>query len=138
MGILNIPELALALPIYNRYTMEQLKKTPCRYYGGLDSNDLVVVAHNYSSHFGLLKNLDIGAKAALELDCGLILHYTLQETRVVEPDAVEWVTNGEVPLTLVTCTPGGESRVVLRFGFSHTKNQSHKELKAFMLWAPVL
>ena len=57
VAILSIPVLDLELGVRDECTKEGLKKSPCRYVGSVYTDDLIVCAHNYSSHFGRLKEL---------------------------------------------------------------------------------
>lgn len=54
IGTLEIPELELSLPVMTDWNYEQLRIAPCRYTGSTKTDDLVIAAHNYAKHFGLL------------------------------------------------------------------------------------
>ena len=60
IGVLEIPDLGLNLPVASNWSYPLLRQTPCRYTGSAYTNDLVIAAHNYDKHFGGLKNLQIG------------------------------------------------------------------------------
>ena len=113
MGILAIPSLELELPVLEDWSYAQLKRAPCRQFGAPETDDLVIAAHNYASHFGHLRQLDPGDKVTFtELD-GNVCTYLVAEVRVLEPTQVDAVQNSGHALTLYTCTKGGASRVVV-------------------------
>ena len=60
VGILIIPSLKIKLPINEKWSYEQLKKTPCVYSGSVGNAGFVLAAHNYSTHFGKIKYLRKG------------------------------------------------------------------------------
>lgn len=114
VGYLSIPSLDLQLPVLAETDYGRLKMSPCRFYGSTKTDDLVIGAHNYSRHFGKISGMKIGdALMFTDMD-GKQWKYCLAAMEVLQPDAVEDLTNGEFPLTLFTCTYGGRSRVTLR------------------------
>ena len=42
IGIIEIPALNLELPIMSEFTYDKLKIAPCRYFGSIRTNDLVI------------------------------------------------------------------------------------------------
>lgn len=114
IGFLGIPSLELELPVMTDWTYPQLQIAPCRYSGSTFTDDLVVMAHNYSKHFGKLRDMQTGDKVTFTDMDGNITEYQMVALEILPPDAVEDVTSGDFALTLFTCTYGGENRVVLR------------------------
>ena len=57
IGTITIPNINLELPIMDSYDYDRLKIAPCRYYGSLYTNDLIICGHSYKTHFGNLVNL---------------------------------------------------------------------------------
>ena len=55
IGTLKIPALHLELPVLSEWSYPLLRKAPCRYAGSAYKGNLVIAAHNYSSHFGQIK-----------------------------------------------------------------------------------
>lgn len=60
IGYLSIPKLELELPIMADWDYARLRIAPCRYTGSVRGEDLVIMAHNYASHFGGLAKLSEG------------------------------------------------------------------------------
>ncbi len=114
IGYLSIPSLELELPVMDEWDYTRLKLAPCRYYGAVETDDLVISAHNYPRHFGNLAQLCAGDTVDFTGVDGLTSHYQVAEVAVLPPTAIEEMTCGEYALTLFTCTYGGKSRVTVR------------------------
>ena len=113
IGYLSLPTLDLELPIMSDWSMENLRIAPCRYYGSLRGNDLVLLAHNYDRHFGRLGKLNEGDQVLFTDMNGVTTEYEVIAQDILDPYAVEEMTSGEFDLTLFTCTYGGKSRVTV-------------------------
>ena len=113
IGYLSIPSLELELPIMSDWSYPKLKIAPCRYSGSLRGEDLVLMAHNYSRHFGKISKLNEGDTISFTDVDGVVTHYQVAAMDILEPTAVEVMTSGEFDLTLFTCTYGGGSRVTV-------------------------
>ena len=59
VGFLSLPALGLELPVMADWSEAKQKLSPCRYYGSVNGNDLVICAHNYARHFGRLTELKV-------------------------------------------------------------------------------
>ena len=114
IGVLSIPSRNLELPVASEWSYPNLKKAPCRYKGSAYTNNLILAAHNYSSHFGDLKNLPIGERVMFTDVDGNLFTYVVVEQEVLQPTAIEQMQSGEWDLTLFTCTLGGSYRVTVR------------------------
>ena len=113
IGYLSIPVLNLELPVMSKWTYEKLLIAPCRYSGSIRGEDLVLMAHNYKSHFGTISELEIGDDVIFTYVNGDVTRYAVVGKDILEPTAVEVMTSGEYDLTLFTCTYGGASRVTV-------------------------
>ena len=114
VGVLDIPDLGLSLPVMNTWSYAQLKVAPCRYSGSVYTNDLVIAAHNYRFHFGHLKNLPMGSEVTFTDIEGNIFRYKVTSLETLQPDQTDTLVQGDWNLTMFTCTPGGATRVVVR------------------------
>lgn len=114
IGLLDIPSLNLSLPIRAECSPAALEEAPCRYAGSTDTDDLVIAGHNYNAHFGQLHNLSIGEIIYLTTADGSVHAYTVKDIEVLSPYDVEEMCAGDWPLTLFTCTYGGQNRVAIR------------------------
>ena len=92
-----------------------MKTAPCRYSGSAYLNNLIICGHNYTSHFGTLKNLSEGDLATFTDMDGNVFTYKMVERETLLPTSIDAMESGEWDLTLFTCTVGGQSRVTIRF-----------------------
>ena len=115
IGVLQIPSLELELPIISQWNYYNLKTAPCRYSGSAYLNDLIICGHNYTAHFGNLKNRREGDIAMFTDMDGNTFSYEMVEQETLMPNSVEAMGSGDWDLTLFTCTVGGRSRVTVRF-----------------------
>lgn len=114
MGILHIPALELELPVMHQWSYPRLRKAPCRYSGSLQTEDLVLMAHNYPSHFGNLKKLVPGDAVVFSDAAGNQHLYLVTSVGTLDPGDFSKLREGQWNLALFTCTPGGSARVVVK------------------------
>ena len=118
IGYVRIPSLELELPVLSDWDYEKLRIAPCRQFGSLYTEDLVIAAHNYDRHFGHLKELEPGAAASFTDMAGNRMEFVLAEIRILDPNdpvSEEDVSSSGHAMVLYTCTKGGQSRVVCFF-----------------------
>ena len=60
IGYITIATLGMKLPVMNTYSDYKLNIAPCRYYGSLETDDLVIAGHNFASSFEKLTQLKEG------------------------------------------------------------------------------
>lgn len=113
-GVLEIPVLGLTLPVLERCDEAALRRAPCRYAGAACTDNLVIAAHNYTGHFGRLKELRTGDRLRFADSGGNVFFYEVTVCEILPAAAVEEMTAGKWDLTLFTCTLGGRSRVTVR------------------------
>ena len=113
IGYLSIPKLELSLPIISTWNYPLLKVAPCRYTGTVRGENLVLMAHNFNSHFGRISQLEVGDTVMFTDMDGQITCYEVVGEDILEPTAVEEMTAGLYDLTLFTCTYGGKHRVTV-------------------------
>lgn len=116
IGHLEIPDLNLHLPVAaGEFNLKTLLKSPALYSGSVYKNNMVIAAHNYNSHFGRLKKLDIGAKVIFVDAEGSIFNFVTASSEILYPsNCNELLAEGSWQLTLFTCTYNGKKRFVLR------------------------
>lgn len=114
IGIVSIPSLGIQLPIQREWSTANAKIAPCRYMGSVYENNLIVAAHNYTRHFGLIKNLMSGDQIIITDMNGNSFYFEVVNTETIDSFAIEEMEEGEWDLTLFTCTVGGQSRVTVR------------------------
>lgn len=114
VGYLSIPDLNLNLPVISECDYSRLKVSPCRYYGSTKTDNLVIAAHNYRSHFGYIGKLESGATITFTDMEGTKKTYTVTTIEILPPTETDKVKDTGDDLILYTCTYRGVSRIVVR------------------------
>lgn len=94
IGVLRIPALELELPIISEWNYPNLKTAPCRYSGSAYLNNLIICGHNYTSHFGTLKNLWEGDIATFTDIDGNVFIYKMVERETLLPTSIDAMESG--------------------------------------------
>ena len=116
-GYISLPAFGLELPVIDSWSYEALDVSPCRFSGTAAGNDLIIAAHNYNSHFGLISKLNNGDDIIFTDTSGTVHSYHVDEIRVLDGGDAEGMFGGsrnEWDITLFTCTLSGQSRVAVR------------------------
>lgn len=114
VGILSAPDIDLELAVISPWSYKNLRAGPCL-YSGSPSGRMIILAHNYSRHFGHLRELQPGASVTFTAADGTVYSYTVTGTEIWATDQLAQVVSGsDWDLTLFTCTIGGANRVVVR------------------------
>lgn len=117
VGVISIPELGVELPVMQRWSYPNLRIAPCVYSGAAASDDLIIAAHNYRSHFGNISTLYSGSLIRFTDVSGMVYEYEVLQTDTISGyDAPSMREGGGETwnLTLFTCTLSGRSRVSVR------------------------
>lgn len=113
VGYVEIPALELTLPVLDDATYYHLQFAPCRQQGSSRTDDLVIAAHNYKTHFGKLNQLVPGDQVVFTDMDGIRWMYLVSAIETVDPYDVDEVLNSDYALVLYTCTVGGQNRVAV-------------------------
>ncbi|MBR2311138.1 MAG: sortase [Oscillospiraceae bacterium] len=113
IGSISIPSVDIRLPVLDDWSEEMLKVAPCRYAGSISDGNMIIMGHNYRSHFTPLHNIKVGAEVEFENTAGRTFRFRVAKIEYLHR------TQGEAlpaayPLTIFTCTPGGLDRIVVR------------------------
>ena len=114
IGTITIPSINLELPVLSKFSNSNLKKAPCRYYGNLFTNDLIICAHAYETFFANLNKLKQNDLIIFTDVDGNIYTYEVLEVEVLKETDVDKMVNNEFDLTLYTCTYDNTGRVTVR------------------------
>lgn len=115
IGVLEIPALELTLPVQEDWSYDALKISPCRYTGSYYTNDLVICAHNYASHFNGLRTIAMGEDVYFTAVGGRTYHYVITNRETLNPEEAERMSTPDGwDLTLFTCYIGGATRCTIR------------------------
>ena len=113
VGYVSIPAIGIDLPVMSEWSYPKLKISPCRQFGSSRTDDLVIAAHNYESHFGKLASLTAGDSVTFTDMDGIVNEYVVNKVEVLDPHSVEEVEHSGYALVLYTCTYGGKTRVTV-------------------------
>ncbi len=116
IGTIEIPALQKKLPVLEDWSYENLKISPCRYTGSYYTDDMVLCAHNYSSHFNGLRWIDPGEEVIFTTVDGEEYRYIITHRETLFPTEVDRLITADEDwdLTLFTCYIGGRTRCVVR------------------------
>lgn len=116
IGTIEIPALDRKLPVLEDWSYENLKISPCRYTGTYYTDDMVLCAHNYSSHFNGLRWIDPGEEVVFTTADGDVYRYVITYRETLFPTEVDRLITpaDDWDLTLFTCYIGGRTRCVVR------------------------
>ncbi len=114
IGTISIPALGLDLPIMNDWNNEKMKYAPCRYYGSIYTNDLILCSHSYDNLLGNIKDLNQGDYVVITDIYGEKFTYKVEVIEILEPDDVKEMIENEFDLTLFTCTKDNLNRITVR------------------------
>ena len=108
--VVEIADLNIKAPILEGTDNETLAKAAGHFKD-------CIAGHNstlYKEYFNNLKNVEIGMEITLYDKQKQTYHYTVTESKIVDPDAV-WVLDdfGDDRITLITCTDDGTQRQVV-------------------------
>ena len=115
IGYLSLPTLELDLPVMSEWSYPKLKIAPCRYWGSVYLDNMVIAAHNYVDHFGRLGSIAVGDPVIFTDVDGNVFEYTVSELLQLNPNQTLNMVKGlDWDLTLFTCTASGRQRLTVR------------------------
>jgi sortase A len=117
IGYISIPEIDIELPVLESWSYPNLKIAPCRYVGNIYENNIILCAHNYTTHFGRIRNLHTDSEIIFTDADGREYVYSVVNIEELPGTAVEelqFSNADDWDLTLFTCTISGQSRVTVR------------------------
>ena len=114
IGWITIPTLNLELPIMSEHDYTRLNIAPCRYYGSIYTNDLIICAHSYETHFKNIDKLNQNDLIVITDINGNIYKYEVLEIEILNPKEVSKMIDNNFDLTLYTCTNDGLNRITVR------------------------
>ena len=87
---------------------------PCRQFGSSRTDNLVIAAHNYDTHFGKLKELSKGDTVIFTDMEGIVSTYCIEKLETLSPDAVDTVLNSGYDLVSIPAPrASGKTRVTV-------------------------
>ena len=114
IGYLSIPSVDLKTPVMNTYNDYKLNIAPCRYYGSLETDNLVIAGHNFYGGFNKLTSLKESDKVIFTNMDGDVFTYHVGEIEMLDPDQVVDMVESSWDLTLYTCNYTASQRFTVR------------------------
>ncbi len=114
IGVIDIPSLKIELPVLENWSYENLKISPCRWFGSVYQDNMVIAAHNYETHFGKIYSLNEGDRIYFTDADGNRFEYFVAAVEILSPYSAETMKDPGWDLSLFTCTYGGRNRVTVR------------------------
>lgn len=116
IGVLEIPSVNIDVPILDKCTDDNLKVSPCLYYGNYLSETMILAGHNYKGgvHFNNLKKVKIGDDVTFTSSVGIKYTYTVTRIEELKPNEVDRMIEDKSDLTLYTCTTDSRRRLTVR------------------------
>ena len=114
IGYLTVPSVELRIPVMNTCDDRSLRVAGGRYYGSLETDDLVIAAHNYKNGAGKLDRVKLGDEVIFTNMNGKEYHYKVGELEIVQPEQVHEMVESRWELSIYTCTYLGTERFTVR------------------------
>lgn len=113
VGTISLPTIDIELAVLSNWSYVNLNISACRYSGTPD-RQLILLAHDYDSHFGLIYKLKTGDPVRFVDVNGKVYNYKVTGSEIKGKYQLQEIVSGDWDLTLFTCTYGGQNRVVVR------------------------
>ena len=116
-----IPKINLETYVLEQYSKQALLTSVTKFYGANPNQigNFCVAGHNYgpSNMFQNLRKLNINDEIYLTDIEGNKVKYIIYDTYTVLPNDTKCLsqkTNGQIELTLITCTPDSQKRIIIK------------------------
>lgn len=120
-GIIEIPKINLYYPVFSTLTEENLKVSPCKFYGGTlkDNTNICIAGHNYNNDmfFSKINLLEINDEIFIYDNTGIKYMYLVVGNYEVKEDDLSPIFNynqNEKTLTLITCNNLNNNRFIIK------------------------
>ena len=122
LGVIEIPDLNISLPVMDECDYIRLRIAPCHWYGSYYTDDFIICAHNYPSHFNPIRWININTDVYFTNVEGVTIHYIVSNIETIMPDEVDKMKNNsknsdslnDWDMTLFTCNYSGQNRCAVR------------------------
>ena len=121
IGAIEIESIGINYPILNECTDENLKISPCKFYGSTpnENGNLCIVGHNYMNNkfFSKLSDLNLGDKIHIYDSFGNKVIYTIYNKYLTSSDDLKCLEQNDSvkEITLITCNkPDNSKRLIIK------------------------
>ena len=120
-GIIEIPKINLYYPVFSTLTEENLKVSPCKFYGTnlKDNTNICIAGHNYNNEmfFSKINELQPNDEIYIYDNTGVKYTYNIQKKYEVKEDDLSPIydhNKNEKNLTLITCNNLNNNRFIIK------------------------
>ena len=120
-GIIEIPKINLYYPVFSTLTEENLKVSPCKFYGTnlKDNTNICIAGHNYNNEmfFSKINELQPNDEIYIYDNTGVKYTYNIQKKYEVKEDDLSPIydhNKNEKTLTLITCNNLNNNRFIIK------------------------
>ncbi len=114
IGRIDVPSLDISLPVIGEWSYPLLKQAPCLYEGSAYLKNMIIMGHNYRTHFSPLKKIKVGDVISFTDNNDNVFNYTVESIEILNNIDVKEMSEGEWDLTLFTCEASGKMRFTVR------------------------
>lgn len=120
LGVIVIDKIGLQQNILNKTTDSSLNLAVTKFYGPQlnEKGNFCITGHNYRNLFIDIHNLEIGDTFyIIDKEQSRKVTYKIYKKYTVYPDELDCLsqsTNGKKEVTLITCNPGGLTRLIIK------------------------
>lgn len=118
IGVLEIKDLELKLPISAELSYEVLDISPCLYSGSIYRKNMVIAAHNFEKHFGKIDDLPLSSEIVFtDIESNKYV-FEVVNIESLSAEQVDEMKNksdkNNWDMTLFTCDYSGNRRIAVR------------------------
>lgn len=120
LGVIVIDKLGITKNILNETTDESLNLSVTKFYGPdvNEKGNFCITGHNYKETFAYLNDLELGDTFyIIDKEHSRKITYKIYDKYTVNPTEMESIdqeTEGKREVTLITCNPGGITRLIIK------------------------
>lgn len=120
-GRIVIPEFNIEYTIFNEFSEDLLKISPCKFYGTEigETGNIAIAGHNYDNHtfFSDINKLEIGDEIYLYSNDNTEYIYTVYNNYETDSNDLDCLNSdflSAMELTLVTCNNVNQKRIIIK------------------------
>ena len=114
VGILEVPAYGTELPVGSSWQKGKTAEYPCRYWGSVFDNNLIIGGSDYPGQFDFMEKISMGDTVYITDVTGARVSYTVSWIEKTEEVSKEYLENKNEGLTLFSRSPYGFDYTVVR------------------------
>lgn len=117
--LIEITSFGIELPVARNWKSNDLTKSPCRFWGSIYNNDLIIGGKNQIGQFEFCEKLDIGEKISITDMRGAQFTFVVQKIERSSDVSFDSLSEGEYSLSLFTKDRYDENYIIVRCGLPY-------------------